>query len=103
MTRERAASSGNESLGEERTWVHPRIPARHPELTEQDVVTAWEMRYRFRMRAGDQADRQVALGYDGHHRELELIARRTDDGWVVYHAMSPPTKKVLRELGMIGG
>jgi hypothetical protein len=44
----------------------------------------------------------IAIGIDEHGRVLELIAKRSRNGnLLIYHAMTPPTKKALTELGFI--
>ena len=44
----------------------------------------------------------VGVGMDGKNRLVEMVARYADDGIViVYHAFTPPTHNVMRELGMV--
>jgi hypothetical protein len=43
----------------------------------------------------------VAVGFDGKGRLLEMVAVLGPDGiWLVYHAMTSPSKKTLKELGL---
>ena len=80
--------------------VHPRVMERHPELTEDDVRTAWEGYIRMTTREGSD-EHVVALGFDSKGRAIEMIAVETIEGdWYIYHAMTPPTKGILRELGL---
>lgn len=79
--------------------VHPRVMERHPNLTEEDVLTAWSNAIASIARVDDENDRLVALGADGHGRLVEMVANRTPNGtWVIFHAMTPPSRKTLTEL-----
>lgn len=81
--------------------VHPRVMERHPELDEQDVREAWECYVRMARREGGD-DYFVAVGFDRSARAIEMVAVETAEGdWYVYHAMTPPTHNVLRELGLM--
>ena len=81
--------------------VHPRVMERHPELSEDDVVAAWNAYVRMTRREGDESY-LVAVGFDVRGRAIEMVAVETIDGdWYVYHALTPPTKEILRELGMM--
>lgn len=77
--------------------VHPRVFERHPELDEQGVLYAWRNFTVSAVRV--PREREVRLGYDLSGRELEMIAVALEDGsWLIYHAFSPPTKKMRREI-----
>lgn len=79
--------------------VHPRVTERHPELTKRDVLGAWENTIAYLPRLGDDPDQYVAVGADGNGRLIEMVARRSPSGsWVIFHAMTPPSKKTLYEL-----
>ena len=69
--------------------VHPRVSARHPEIAEEDagrVDSPYWPAY-------------AALGYDRNGRLLELLAALQEDGSVlIYHAMTPPSKKMMTEI-----
>lgn len=78
------------------TAVHPRVTLRHPELAEKDVITAWES---FELAATRvPGEREMRIGYDARGRCLEMVGVLTESGWLVYHAMTPPSKKTLTEL-----
>ena len=80
--------------------VHPRANERHPELTEQDVLDAWEACIKYAPRMDRENDEVIAVGMDSRGRLLEMIARRIENGsFVIFHAFTPPTKKALFELG----
>lgn len=76
--------------------VHPRIASRHAGITDDDAVVAWQQ-YLLRASRADR-DREVRIGYDEKGRLLELVGVRLRDGWLIFHAMTPPTKKTLKEL-----
>lgn len=77
--------------------IHPRITERHPEIIDRDVVHAWNHMLKHAQRDIDE-DVYIAVGIDLKGRVIEMIARKKNDIWVVYHALTPPTKKVLKEL-----
>lgn len=82
-----------------RVQVHPRVMERHPEITEADVLVAFEQTLRSRARDTHPV-RWVGVGTDTHGRLLEYIAVENEpDGWLVFHAM-PATNKVLTEVGL---
>ncbi|NHM15428.1 hypothetical protein GMI69_01910 [Eggerthellaceae bacterium zg-887] len=78
--------------------VHPRIRAKHPELSEEDVRTAFNGMFKHVHRLDGDL---VGVGMDGKRRLVEVVARCVDDTIIVYHAFTPPTQKVMRELGML--
>lgn len=82
--------------------VHPRVMERHPELAEQDVLSAWESCLRAVPRIDRDSVDYMAIGSDAHGRLIEMLVRQANgNGWVIFHAFTPPTKKALRELGML--
>lgn len=82
-----------------RLFVHPRIHERHPDVSDDDVKTAWHNALASMPRLDKDPDEYAAIGVDGHGRLVELVAKRTRDGdWIIYHAMTPPTAKMRREL-----
>lgn len=79
--------------------VHPRVRERHPELTEADVVFAWSNSFRSAPRLKKNPDEYVSVGFDNKGRLIEMIALRSKHGeWLIYHAKTPPTKKIMAEL-----
>lgn len=81
--------------------VHERISERHPELSERDVRRAWANAFLIQERSGGglPCPTLVALGTDARGRLVEMVAVTLEDGTtMIYHAMTPPTKRVLREL-----
>ena len=81
--------------------IHPRVMERHPELSEDDVREAWDGYVRMTRREGADSY-YVAVGFDLKGRAIELVAVETIEGdWSVYHALTPPTRGVLAELGLV--
>jgi hypothetical protein len=78
------------------TAIHPRISERHPELRERDVLCAWENYSVGATRV--PGERELRLGVDPQGRELEMVGVLTVDGWLVYHAMTPPSNKTRQEV-----
>lgn len=83
--------------------VHERVSKRHPEIDDRDVAQAWNFPLASAVRHGGAFDDCVVVGADGCGRLIEMIAVREEGGWLVCHANTPPTKRVLSELGLRGG
>lgn len=82
--------------------VHPRVGKRHPELSDEDVLSAWGNAFWYGLRVTEAKDFEVAIGLDGKGRMVEMVAARDDGGEaVIFHAMTPPTKKTMLELGAL--
>ena len=81
--------------------VHPRVHQRHPEFTDEDVVSALHGCVRATARTDKGFVEYLLVGIDRRGRLVELVARFCEDGDpLVYHAMTPPAKKTLRQLGL---
>lgn len=79
--------------------VNARIMERHPDLSEEDVLCAWENAVALLPRLSKDHDECVAIGADLKGRLVEMIAARLEDGsWLIYHAFTPPTRKMLVEM-----
>lgn len=76
--------------------VHPRVCQRHPELTPQDVTWAWEHFLYAAVRI--PGERELRTGFDQRGRGMEMVGVLTENGWLVYHAMIPPSKKTRLEI-----
>lgn len=82
-----------------RVRVHPRVSAKRPEITNEDVGAAFEGALRSRGRATNPIQ-WVGVGVDRRGRLLEFIAVEDEPGgWLVFHAMIA-TQKVLNEVGL---
>lgn len=79
--------------------VHPRITKRHPDVTSDDVATAMRGMLRYKQRPSGE---WLAVGLDGRGRLVELVYQydEEDDFFFVFHGMTPPSGKTLRELGL---
>lgn len=76
--------------------IHRRVHERHPELDAGDVEAAWE-NYRFAA-VRVPGEQEMRTGYDPHGRYIEMVGVLLADGvWLIYHAMTPPSKKTLKE------
>ena len=76
--------------------VHPRVRESHPEIGEDDVRRAWENPIACAVR--EVAERELRVGFDAKARLLEMVGVLCEGDWVVYHAMTPPSKKTVAEL-----
>lgn len=81
--------------------VHKRVNERHPEIQDNDVIYAWlNYRYAATRIPGEQ---EIRTGFDLKGRELEMVGVLTEEGWLVYHAMTPPSKKTRKEIRQAKG
>ena len=72
-------------------------------LSEDDIRSAWENAFEWIRRDLDNGGIDYLLvGPDRRGRLVEMVARYCSEveGYIVFHAMTPPTKKVLREIGV---
>lgn len=80
--------------------VLPRVSERHPDVSEEDVITAWRNALAIRRRNFDMPSHYMAAGLDTKGRLIEMVGAEQEDGTlIVYHAMML-TKKAKRELGL---
>lgn len=84
------------STGPAKVLVHPRVTRRHPDLTERDVLAAWQRTIEFIRRA--DTDQWVAIGPAPDGRMVEMVAEKLPQGWLIYHAMTQPTRKTTAEI-----
>jgi len=88
----------------EKVLIHPRIGNLHPELTNKDVLDAWDKVIHSKTRLDKQPYECIAVGMDSTGRLVEMVAIRLASGdMLIFHAKTPPTKKTLRELEFLGG
>lgn len=70
-------------------------------VSEEDIRFAWEHFIRQRYRDVPNNEQVVAVGV-GHNGEfIQMIGVLESDAILIYHALTPPTGKVLRELGLV--
>ena len=86
----------------DKVTIDERIARRHPELSEDDVKSAWNNAIQYAERTTDDLDAPllVAVGSDSRDRLLELVAVAGEESIHIFHAMTPPSKKTLEELGV---
>lgn len=79
--------------------VHRRVSERHPEISDEDVANAMRGMIRYRQRDSGE---WIAVGLDGRGRLIELVYQydEDEDFFFVFHGMTPPSGKTLRELGL---
>lgn len=83
--------------------VHPRVSERHPELRDEDVLSAWGNAYWYKLRIGGEKTFHIAIGADSKSRFIEMVAVEDDGGvLVIFHAITPPSTKTLKKLGIRG-
>mgnify|MGYP004455508587 CR=1 FL=1 len=90
--------SGEEPEAVLEIYVLPRMHERHPELTSGDVLTAFRSVMRDARRDNGT---WVAIGLDGRGRDVEMVYKQVGDSVLIYHTMTPPTKKTLKEIGRL--
>ena len=78
-----------------RVLVLDRVHERHPNLSEQDVKDALHS-VLFDVRRADGT--WMAIGLDRRGRNVELLYSESDGTVVIYHALTPPTKKFRHEI-----
>ena len=79
--------------------IHPRVLERHPQLSVEDVRTAWENAYYEALRPDSpNFPEYLWIGEDGSGREIEMVGVPTESGWLVYHANTPLSKRTRAEI-----
>ena len=69
-------------------------------LKVEDIEQAWENPIASQHRESPNEHVVVVIGYDGKGRFIEIIAAQYGFGTVVFHALTPPTERIMKELGM---
>ena len=70
------------------------------EPTSGDVLTAFRSVMRDARRGNGT---WVAIGLDGRGRDVEMVYKQLNDSVLIYHVMTPPTKKTLKEINQLEG
>ena len=79
--------------------VHRRVHERHPEIEDADVLAAWKHRYYEALRVDSpNFPEYLWIGRDERNRELEMVGTITVDGWLIYHANTPLSKRTRAEI-----
>ena len=71
-------------------------------VSPEDIEYAWEHFHKKQYRGAPNEGEIVLVGPDRKGRALQIVAAERDCGAVIFHAMRPPTHKVLAELGLEG-
>jgi hypothetical protein len=80
--------------------VHPRVHKKHPEIDDEDAISAWRDAISVVNRTYEPPDYYAAAGTDGKGRMLELVGVELEDGTLmIYHAIKL-TEKMRSELGL---
>lgn len=69
-------------------------------LSREEIEFAWEGFICQRHRCTPHSDQVVAVGVTQEGVMVEMVAVEKADVLLIYHAFTPPTKSVLRELGL---
>jgi hypothetical protein len=77
-----------------------RVVERHPDITMDEVSSAWRVRIKTQFRVTDEKEYQVAVGVSSNGKLLEMLAFDDNGDTVIFHAMKA-TKKILSELDML--
>lgn len=84
----------------EDVFVHPHA-LRHG-LTEGQVLEAWENFQVRQPRSAPREDELVAVGYTRAGVAVQMVGVVHQGFVLVIHAMAPPTRGFLLELGLMG-
>ncbi len=82
-------------------YVHPRVTKKHSNLSEEDVLYAFENYETCRQRLDKEAYECLGFGFDAKGRMIEFVAVRDKEGdWLIYYALTPLSENAKRELGI---
>ncbi|XCB29263.1 hypothetical protein RQN30_08395 [Arcanobacterium hippocoleae] len=80
--------------------IHKRIQTRHPELSEEEIISAWKHPLAMRYRNYDQPVFVAAAGSGNSGRLIEMLGViEENDSILIFHAMEL-TKKMAKELNL---
>lgn len=68
-------------------------------LTESQVRYAWDNYVAMQRRNAPDEDMIVAIGCEQTGRLMQMVAVERPNAIIICHAMAPPTRNVLNELG----
>lgn len=84
----------------ERVIALDRIPERHPNVSKEDAIAAWNHCIACTPAFEVNPDRYIAIGIDDRGRQLELVVVRKEGGlWLIIHAQCPPQHDIKEKLG----
>lgn len=70
-------------------------------VTYDEIVHAWNNLAAMRHRSSPHKGEIIAVGFSAAGDAIELVALMKQQGVLIYHAMKPPTEKVLKELRLV--
>lgn len=83
-------------------YVHPHA-LKHG-LSEEEIRYAWSNFVRSQFRHAPNEDQCVRIGFGAYTpTAIQMVGVVRPVGVLIVHAMTPPQKSVLAELGMRGG
>lgn len=80
--------------------IHPRIYHSQANISQEDILQAWNNALASAPVINESGCRQVwlTLGYDRQGRLLELASIHDQARlWMVFHAMTPPSHKTIQK------
>lgn len=69
-------------------------------LSAEDIEYAWDHFTAKEYRGAPNEGEIVVIGPKRNGNLIQMVAAERTFGIVIYHAMEPPTKKVMEELGI---
>lgn len=79
--------------------IHPRVRERHPQLTESDIKIAWHNSYYEALRPNSpNFPEYLWIEQDAKGRNIEMVGTLTEDGALIYHANTPLSVRIEREV-----
>ena len=78
--------------------VHPHA-LKHG-LIKEEIEFAWNNFIRQRHRQTPHSDQVIAVGATRAGLVVEMVAVEMSEELLIYHAVTPPTESILRELGL---
>lgn len=69
-------------------------------LSQEQILYAWDNYVASQPRETPNEDQILRVGYSHDGTMLQMVGRLSAHGILIYHAMTPPTSKVLKELGL---
>ena len=72
-------------------------------LEPDDIEYAWLNFVAKLYRGSPDEGEVIAIGYDRRGRFIEMVGAERSFGTVIFHAMQPPTRNAMSELGMERG
>lgn len=69
-------------------------------IEQEDIEYAWEHFAALRHRGSPRDGEIVLVGPDRSGRPMQVIAVETSFGVLIYHALRPPQRSTLKELGI---